>query len=176
MENQEVQTARGRILMAGLLMMFTLVLMISFYLAYNNQDQQREGGLAQENLFGDERGQNVSLEEVMSDPDSFVGQVVSVRGEVKKNLGTRGLTVETSGIQPDELLVVSRESLVGVGGGPGEALYSEKDGVRVSGVVRTFFLEELEAEIGEDLNEEAYREYEGKPVVIADSITPLQNQ
>ena len=161
--------------MAAVMIVFTLVLLVSFYTVYQPQQSGDTGVTAQENAIEGERGQNVSLEDLTTDPNAFVGRVISVRGQVDQNIGTRGLTVNTSGNDQDALLIVSKKSLVGVGGGPGEGLYQSDEGVRVSGVVRTFNLNELEEEIGAPLNEEAYRMYEGKPVIIAESIVPLQD-
>jgi predicted acyltransferase (DUF342 family) len=174
MDGSYEQTTQGRIMMIGVFVIFTLVLLVSFYTAYEQKPGQNLDSSSQETILGNTQGQNVSLEDVATDPNAFIGQVVSVRGEVGKNIGTRGITVKSSGKNPEDILIVSRESLVGVGGGPGEGEYKVNDGVRVWGEVRTFNLHELEDEIGAPLNEEAYRMYEGKPVIIANTIVPLQ--
>ncbi|HRN96115.1 MAG TPA: hypothetical protein PLD54_01575 [Candidatus Levybacteria bacterium] len=172
MEKHEVQTVQGRILIVGIFLLFTLALMTSFYTVYDTQPLQQNSKAG--DVLGNERGQNVSLEEVVADPTAFVGQVISVRGIVQDQIGTQGLTIDTTNIETEKLLVVSRDALIGVGSGPGESAYGKYDGVRVSGVVRMFSLSELETEIGTDLNDETYQAYEGKPVIIADSIYELQ--
>ena len=174
MQNERKNTLWGRVALGGLLIVFTILLMVSFYntSASPVRENLRED-IDQQELFGDERGQNVNLEDVVQNPEGYYGQVVSVRGEVDQNMGTRGVTIETVGLADDELLVVSRDALVGVGGGPGDALYNQDDDVRVSGVVREFSIVQLEQELGIDLDDKDYQEFEGKPVIIADSIAEI---
>ncbi len=170
----EVQSTRERIFIAGVFIFFTLFLMISFYTVYDQPWVDKEASKSVD-ILESAPGQNVSIEEVTKDPESFVGRVVSVRGLVIQTIGTRGITVENSAKDTGELLVISRESLMGVGSGTGKGTYDENEGIRASGVVRIFNIEQLESEVGFPLNEDAYKGYEGKPVIIADSINPLQN-
>ncbi len=176
MKNKQKNTVLGRVALGGLLIVFTILLMISFYNSDSSSIRDLQQKANKVEIFGDERGQNVNLEEVAHKPDDYYGKTISVRGEVGQNIGTRGITIESVGLVDDMLLVISREALVGVGGGPGEIFYSQNDDVRVSGVVREFRIAQIEQELGINLDDETFRVFEGKPVVIADSIAEIVRQ
>ncbi len=176
MNRSRRNTVFGRAALGGLLVVFTILLIVSFYSSnVNHSGNEDRKDIINKNLIGDERGQNIDLESIVNDPDSFYGQVVSVRGEVDSNIDIRGMTIESAIQSGDKLLILSREALVGIGGGPGVATYRSDDNVRVSGVVRQFNQAEIEQELGIDLDDEIFSTYEGQPVIIADSIIQLKS-
>ncbi len=104
---------------------------------------------------------------VLDHPDRFVGTTVRLQDRVKEvpsarsvTLGAGGLLVLNLAIAPaiDDVADGDR-SLVG-------------DVVQVTGEVRIFRMEEIEAEVGV-LDEDRFRAFIGRPVVIARSIEPV---
>lgn len=175
MKKNRRNTFLGRVALGVLFLSFAVFLIVSFYFSSNTPVRNEIANkLDSDELFGDERGQNVNLESVVNDPDSFYGSVISVSGSVRQNLDTRGIVLKSPQLNDERLLVVSREMLIGVVGGPGDYVYKPDDYVRVSGVVRELNLDQLEQEIGVEINKNRFTEFEGKPVVIADSIIQLQ--
>lgn len=175
MDKNNRNTFLGRFALGILFVTFVVLLIVSFY--FSNEKPVRDnvsGELSTNGLFNNERGQNVSLDTVIKDPESFYGSMISVSGEVRENLDTRGLILKSSRLNNERLLVISREMLIGIGGGPGDYVHKPDENIRVSGEVRELNLDELEQEIGVELNEDKFSNYEGKPVVIADSIIKLQ--
>lgn len=173
MENKKRNTTLGRVALGSVLVAFTILLMVSFYTVSSRPEDTRFARETdQQYLFGSGQGQEVSVGDITNYPEGYYGQSVSFRGSVDKNLGTRGIIIES----PDDdqqVLVVSRDSLVGVGGGPGEVLYDQHDDVRISGTIQEFKRTDIQQELGVELNKDEFSEFEGKPVVIADEVSEV---
>ncbi len=171
MENTSQPSANGRWILGIVFLVFTILLTVSFY---NSNDLNRTAS-SQAPMPLANKGQNTNLDEVISIPDEYVGVPVTVRGQVDESIGTRGVKVESVGTFDKKLLVVSRHTLIGVGGGPGESIFKKNEKVQVTGTVQKFSIQEVEKQIGVDLDDSKYREYQGQPVIIAESITPISN-
>lgn len=104
-------------------------------------------------------------------PDQFENNEVAVEGRVDDRLGPRAFTVNGTGILKEQVLVVSKNPLQAVGGGGDDYdLFDDTQDIQVDGEVRAFNLSEIEDEIGFDLDDQAFASYEGKPVIIADTV------
>ena len=108
--------------------------------------------------------------QILEKPSDFAGQEVTVSGEVERVIGTRALTIDAPSVFSNKLLVISRNPLEPIGGSGLDALYSENDRVRVQGTVREFNLREFERILGEDLVDEEFVGWEGRPVIVADTV------
>ncbi len=89
--------------------------------------------------------------------DEYLGAVVTVSGEVEEHL----LTPHAFLLDDDALLVVSAT--------PHPELFVEATAY-VTGEVRRFDLEAIEAEIGVDLDDGLLAPFEGEPVIVAQSV------
>ncbi|KKS96440.1 MAG: hypothetical protein UV73_C0010G0025 [Candidatus Gottesmanbacteria bacterium GW2011_GWA2_43_14] len=111
------------------------------------------------------------LDDIIRNPDNYIGRQVSVNAPVKEPLNDRMLMLEAPGQLPDdELLVISRQTLLPQGGGPDDYIYNKDDIVRISGTVRRLTIADLEEELGTDLDDAAYAELEGRVYIVADTI------
>lgn len=112
-----------------------------------------------------------SIEEITSDPARYYGQTVTVGGEIENIVGRRAFTVGGESFLGDpELLVVGASPLPAVAGRPADAGLAENDLVTVTGPVRRFVVADVEREIGFDLDDNLFRDWEGKPAVVARNV------
>lgn len=115
--------------------------------------------------------QDTRLEQIAEDPQNFMGQEVRAVGEVSEVIGSRALVAQSTEFESDDILVISRQPLMPVGGvGEDNLLYQGGDRVAIAGTVREFNIRELEQELGLDLVDEQFAEWEGRSVIIADTI------
>lgn len=161
MERQENNGIFGRVLIAVAFLTFAALMVVSFY---DTRLDLRE--ITQS-------PQSETLQNISNNPAQFYGREVSVFGSVDKNFGTRGMLVSADGPTNNKIFVLSKQNIIGVGGGPGMPLYPTNSPIVVSGKVQIFHLKEIEKALGIDLNDEIYAQFEGKPVIIADNTTSL---
>lgn len=111
------------------------------------------------------------IERIVSNPESFKNRDTTVSGNINEVIGTRAFTVNDPDIiGNDNLLIISRQPLQAVGGGGDDLLYKENDRVTVSGPVRIFRIKEIEDDLGVDLDDDAFLQWEGRPALIVNSI------
>jgi hypothetical protein len=96
---------------------------------------------------------SVTVDDVLDRPGQYLGQVVSVSAEVEEGL----LTPRAFILGDRGLLAVSAE--------PRPELFAEAT-AHVTGEVRRFGIEELEQELGIDLDDAQLRPHVGEPVII----------
>lgn len=115
------------------------------------------------------------VSQILETPNTFYGTTVSIEGEIENVLGTRALTIDGPGAIGDQLLVVSRDSLEPVGGsGIPQSIFSPTEVIMVEGQVREFNLNEVEQELGVDLDDQQFSAWEGRPFVYAFSVVPSE--
>jgi hypothetical protein len=116
---------------------------------------------------------NVSIDDILDEPEHFIGQPVVVDGEVDDVLGLRAFTVEDGDLFfDDDILVVGAMPVAAL---PGWNGYDASE-VRVAGTVRWFDLEAFEDELGVDLDDALFDGWDGRPVIMASAVntfTPL---
>lgn len=116
----------------------------------------------------------VSIDDITDNPSRYFGRTVTVAGEVDEIIGQRALTIGGDDfIGEDELLVVSVNQLPNVSGRPGANRLDKDDLVQVTGPVRRFAVADLEREIGTDLDDNLFRDWEGKPAVVARQVNVM---
>ena len=104
-------------------------------------------------------------------PQQFTGNDVKVQGEITDRMGHRGFTVRGKGILKEEILVISKNPLEAVGGsGDNYELFNDNKPIQIQGTVKTFNLKEIEDEIGFDLPDKDFAAWEGKRVIVADTV------
>lgn len=122
--------------------------------------------------FGDDAPQAESrISQVLENPREFFGQNITVTGEVETVIGSRAITIDAPRPFSSELLVISKQPLEPIGGsGINDYLFREDDRVSAQGTVREFNIREIERELGVDLIDSEFVEWEGRPVVIAETV------
>jgi hypothetical protein len=127
--------------------------------------QQRGGG---------QRGAErlLDVEELNDDVARYVGQRVSVAGEIQEWLDPRSFVLESGGILDDEIAVVVPRDAKGID----PSTLAEDADVVVSGTVRQATLVDIERELGWDLRPELEIEFDGtRTYLVADRITRQQD-
>lgn len=108
----------------------------------------------------------VTIEDVVDNPQAYQGRVVTLRGEVQEKLGPASFVLESEDVLLDEQLLVvsSTGDMIPV---------DENDAVMATGAVRVFALEAFERELGYDLQDDLFYDWEGKPVLMASRVVEL---
>lgn len=111
------------------------------------------------------------LNHIAQTPNQFIGKDVSVSGNIENLLGSRAFALEVPGMFDEKVLVISKDPLIPVGGADvDQSFFNEEQRVHVQGNVREFRVKEVEAELGVDLIDDQFTEYEGKPFIYADLV------
>lgn len=114
----------------------------------------------------------VALAAITGDPQSYMGQRVTVEGTVENVFGATGFSLDedaaTQGGIDSELLVIGTSQSYPV------AITADA-GVRVTGNVRAFDLSAIEQEIGSDLDDSLFTDYAGRPTIVADSVQEVRS-
>ena len=127
----------------------------------------------------------VTIDAITDDPTTYVGQTVLVNGEVEEvNDSTGGawaFAVEDADLLFDEQILVlgvvpggaSMERGAAGQEAPGVVATDDLDGrfVWVSGTVRQFDIADVEAQLGIDLDDTLFASWEGRPAIVAQSIS-----
>lgn len=100
----------------------------------------------------------VSIGEISDNPSLFLGETVTVRGDVTRLVGGSAFLVGEAG---NELLVVGAQLPEAV---------SEGDSVQVRGRVRSVAVPELEEELAVDFEDDLLTPFAGKPAIAATSV------
>jgi hypothetical protein len=109
--------------------------------------------------------ENVTTAEVSNNTEELIGKTVTIRSEPIKKFGPNSFTLE------DEQFFGSEPILVLNTSGKVFALPEDDDvEVQVTGEVRKFNVVDIEREYKLGLEPDAYRDYESKPAIIAQSI------
>ncbi|MFP4007426.1 MAG: hypothetical protein ACLFV6_05370 [Spirulinaceae cyanobacterium] len=115
-------------------------------------------------MYPEEPGTDV--EDVAEDPNTVVGEQVELMGEVEEIIGPNAFRLEEEGelIDDDSVLVIDVAATEPI---------AEDQEVRVIGEVRPLVIAEVERDYDltwdADIREQIEAEYEGRPVVIAES-------
>ncbi|WP_420473728.1 hypothetical protein [Noviherbaspirillum sp. ST9] len=114
---------------------------------------------------------NVTVAEIMSRPGDFAGRNVTVTSPVEEVLTPWTVKLDEdrvlSGGIDNDILVVGKTPLVSLGFNPA---WIDKQ-VRVTGTVRVLQAEDFRREYGRGVDDRMFRRYEGKPAIIAHSMT-----
>lgn len=127
---------------------------------YDPVEFTEEFGEDFDGLYDNAEGQNVIVADSV---DTLTGEDITVAGEVSEVVSD--VAFRLAGVGWDVLIVDSADSAAGEG-----------EAVEVMGTVRRFELLTIEEELGEDLDDELYVDYEGQLVLVADSIEPADVQ
>lgn len=108
----------------------------------------------------------VTVGDITENPTAYMGQNVTVSGEVEEIYTTGAFTLDGGDWgMDDDLLVV---------GATAPRAITEDDLVQVTGEVRQFTLVDVERDLGADLDDEVFARWENRPVVVAQSTQLLE--
>lgn len=110
------------------------------------------------------------INKVLDTPEDYYGENVNVTGNVAKTIGTQAFTLDAPQPFSGTLLVISKESLQPIGSTGLDQILSGDNRVRVQGEIRMFDLRKLEDELNTDLVDNQFVDWNGKPVMVADSV------
>ncbi len=109
---------------------------------------------------------NITLDKITENPAAFAGQRVVVDGGVNVVLNENAFTIaDNTLLDTNEMLVLNAT------GQALERALAANEPVIVLGTVRTFNLAELEQDLGYDLQDDMFTDYEGKPVIVAGNVS-----
>lgn len=110
---------------------------------------------------------NVTTEEVTDNTAQLIGKTVTIRSEPVRKIGNNTFTVSDEEFFDNETILVVNAS------GQPLVLPTDDTEVQVTGEVRKFVVADVNRDYDFlDLEPNLYVEYEGKPVIIAQSIAP----
>jgi len=105
--------------------------------------------------------ENVTSEDVARDTSAVVGEEITIRNTVESTVGDESFVMETEAGEP--ILVVNAT-------GQAFRIPDLTIPIQVTGLVEQFAADAVGQEYGIELDTELYADYEGQPVVIAESI------
>lgn len=109
----------------------------------------------------------VTVPELATDPEDYVGRTVAIAGEVNKVLGPRWFTIGGEEFGGKEVLVLGNSSAPALVDRLADSAVVMNDIVQVTGVVRVFEEDQLEREIpGIDLDGDIFDPYDAEPVIV----------
>jgi hypothetical protein len=125
---------------------------------------------AEREAGGGATGGNVTVADIVGNPNTYVGRTVTVNGDVQEMIGANAFTLDeeaalAGGIDNDLLVIGARQNLAGID----DQILNDR--VRVTGVVRMLNIADVENEIGYDLDDNLFTNWNGKPVLIASAVT-----
>jgi hypothetical protein len=132
-------------------------------LARDQQREQQQGSAAA--VRADFQGMRVALDDLEKNPAKYIGQRISVDGEVKEVYGPRVFTIDEPhwGDLDGEILILLRTPLA--------ALVRDNDRVTISGTLRPFVRTEFEREWGWfGLDPAVDTDVSAKPVLVAERL------
>jgi hypothetical protein len=122
-----------------------------------------------------------TIEDITNEPDRYVGETVTIRGEIGQILGPRSLTLAEEGFLfgGGRILIVGADGPAPTGGPAYFDAFDADSFLRVTGQVHVFNVAAFEDHLGYDLNDALADKWGGRPAIIATSIqraTAGQNQ
>ena len=109
----------------------------------------------------------VSIPELATDPEEYVGRTVTIAGEVSRVFGPRWFTIGGPEFGGKEILVLGRSSSARLVQSLADSSRVLNDIVQVTGVVRVFEEDALEREIeGIDLDGDIFDPFDAEPVIV----------
>lgn len=114
----------------------------------------------------------VTFSEVTDNTDAYIGQTVTVRGDLVEVIGTNAFRLEEDGFfGGDSLLVVgANEGTVPFSAGGYENAVASNVNMQVTGVVRRFNVVDVDNEVGYDLDDDLFTEFAGQAAIVASNV------
>jgi len=162
-----------------------MALMLGVALMLASCGQEQAGSVEETVAAGEEaesagQAAGVSVADVTDNPDELYGKEMTLSGLVTEVVGPNAVAIggeEFFG--GEQVLVLGAQKLQQIAEGvpEGEPFeVQQQDLVQATGTLQEFNLSEVENEIGYDLDDNLFGDWEGEPVLVADSfvLTPQQ--
>lgn len=160
-----------------------LMLASAFFLASCGANEEPAAGGGEETAAAGEEAESqgqaraASVADILDNPSEFYGNTATVSGLVTEVVGPNAVVIGGNELVNEGLLVIGAQQLDQIVEGVPEGEPFEirqQDLVQATGNVREFNLQEVEQEVGYALDEGVFGEFEGRPVVVANSfvLTP----
>ncbi|MDQ3636066.1 MAG: hypothetical protein M3405_16420 [Acidobacteriota bacterium] len=160
-ENKNIMTTLNRKLGTRTIRRFALLIMI-MTLVFGLLGCAKDAAEIAEDKGG------VTAQMVIENPDAYIGKTVTVSGDVEEIHGPKAFNMD-SGTSIGELLIVGREPFPNLADA-NDRVYVINDVATVTGVVKKFVMADVEKEIGWTLDPNIFSGFEGKPVLVANSV------
>jgi len=109
--------------------------------------------------------------DIADDPQEYYGQTVTVSGDVDEGLGPNAFSLEQRRLLSSrDVLVVVPHGLPVPEGRPAAQPLQSGDDLQVTGIVRPFVREDAARDMGLTLDAGTFRDWEGKPAIIASDV------
>lgn len=120
------------------------------------------------------QAQRATVDGIADNPSAYIGRTVTIAGEVGRALGPRSFTVEDNDLLFDEeIAVVGARALLDRNGQPYSVDALDDLRIMVAGTVRQFVRADLEREFGITFSDGDLDGWEGRPVIVAESVRQL---
>ena len=129
------------------------------------EQQEQQGTVGTQNT-------SVTLEELTRRPDRFYDEQVTVNGRVGQRLSPNTFSLTSDDAAQSDDAFETEAALVAAGEGTIPEL-SEGQRVRVTGEVQRFNREAVEQELGVNLDDDRYANFEEKPVILPGTVEVL---
>ncbi len=165
-----------------------MALMLAAVLLLASCGQEQEGAGGEESVpTGEEEesaGQaiGVSVADVTDNPDELYGKQITLSGLVTEVVGPNAVAIggdEFIGGEPVLILGAKKLPQIVEGLPEGEPFeVQQQDLVQATGTLREFNVSEVENDIGYELDDNLFSDWEGEPVLVADSfvLSPQQDE
>ncbi len=110
----------------------------------------------------------VTLQDIQGNPQAYIGQTVTVSGEIQEAIGPNAFVFDRG-----DIIVVGARELAQITGTSSEDFFSGDPVVQVTGSVTTFIAAEMERQLGYPLDA-MLNQYEGRPAIIAQEVLLLE--
>ncbi len=114
-----------------------------------------------------------SLDAITENPDSFLGQQVTVQGDVDNILGRNTFVLDVPGEAVDDEILVVSTSAIPSSVEEAQNLFSGKQ-VRLTGMVNTFMYTQYVDSLDPNITPDLVSAYEGRPFIMTDMIEVVQ--
>jgi hypothetical protein len=111
----------------------------------------------------------VTIENVVLNPDAYIGRQVTIAGTIKETYGEKAFLLHGEKLV-NELLAVGADPFPEKPNDAFDYSLAPVKAVRVTGVVRRFDAAAFERETGVSANETGGERFAGKPVIVVESI------
>lgn len=127
----------------------------------------------------EEPNTGVTIDDIVDNPQDYVGQTVTVSGEIGRVYGPNAFTLGSDAALGEGILVIIPSTANVTGLRTDGTLYYEEDVIQVTGTVREQSIAEVEQELGLDFDPQLDVDYEGtQPMIVAETgaLTPGPGQ
>ena len=118
------------------------------------------------------------VSQITANPEQYYGQQVEVRGGLGQVIEPRALAMldrrdlRGQGAIPES--TITDRGLLVINTNANNPSLSERENIRVRGTLQPFDIAAIEQDLGVDLDDALYTEYEDRPVILADRVRPAQ--